>query len=254
MKKVNFLLDRHYSLPITSPVPASSLLPKWHREGEMYINKNTGLLHIADELERAAGMRLCMPFFDSLSSGFFLTTWADIEITRNDGLAIEWQYIEKNVKGVWIKAKDDWDIVKERQGDIGYTIPRPAGHATNHMVWNSRWGWRLPKGWSMLVTHPLNQHQLPFTTLAAIVDSDRFASHGNIPFFLREGWTGIIEKGTPFAQLIPIKRSDWFIDTKIQDKEALFTARSAREVSYGYYRSKLWAPKKYKKEDKNGSI
>ena len=254
MKKVNFLLDHNYEQPITYPIPATPT--KWYRDGEMYINKHDQSLNIIDEEERAAGMRLCMPFFDALSSGFFLTTWVDIEITKNDGVTVEFQYIEKNSKGNWIRSNRSWDMVNERHGKIGHTIPRPETHSKNHMVWSSKWGWRLPKGWSMLVTSPLNRFELPFVTITAIVDSDRFASHGNIPFFLQKGWIGIIPKGTPFAQLIPIKRSDWFMDTILQDSEALFTAKSAREVPYGYYRNKLWIPKKYKiwKGDKSETI
>jgi hypothetical protein len=52
---------------------------------------------------------------------------------------------------------------------------------------------------------------LPFTISAAIVDSDQFNAPGNIPFFLKEGFEGIIPEGTPFAQIIPIKRASWMM-------------------------------------------
>lgn len=246
VKNIEFVLDPGFNLPILSPVPASSMVPNWWKNGESFINKNTGALDIESAELRAAGMKSCMPFLDALNSGYFLTTWADLEVTKNDGVEVEYRYLEKNTRDELIPSMTDWSMVNERKGAIGYTIPRPAGHAHNHMVWNSKWGWKVPKGWSVLVTHPLNQHQLPFTTLSAIVDSDRFVPHGNIPFFIQEGWTGIIEKGTPFAQLIPINRQEWVSSVRRGGAKEEFISKKAREVQYGYYRSKLWVPKKYR--------
>jgi hypothetical protein len=244
-KKIEFILDPNFTLPINTPIPAASILPNWWKQGESFINKETGALDIDSPELKVAGMKSCMPFLDALNSGYFLTTWADVEVTVNDGEKIEYKYLDKNSKQENIYSRTDWKMIKEREGAIGYTIPRPAGHADNHMVWESKWGWKVPKGWSVLVTHPLNQAQLPFTTLSAIVDSDRFAPHGNIPFFFKEGWTGVIEKGTPFAQLIPINRQEWVATSKVAGSKDVYTSRKAREVQFGYYRSKIWVPKKY---------
>jgi len=247
-KKIEFVLDPNFTLPINTPIPAASILPNWWKEGESFINKETGYLDIDKPELKTAGMKICMPFLDALNSGYFLTTWADIEIIKNDGVEIEYKYLDKNSKEEYIHSNTDWQLISERKGAIGYTIPRPAGHAHNHMVWNGKWGWKVPKGWSVLVTHPLNQAQLPFTTLSGIVDSDRFVPNGNIPFFLKEGWTGIIEKGTPFAQLIPINRQEWVATSRVFGPKEKFIAEKARAVQFGYYRSKLWVPKKYKKD------
>jgi hypothetical protein len=92
---------------------------------------------------------------------------------------------------------------------MGATMPRPYGFAPNHLVFAGMWGWKTPKGWSTLVTHPLNQVELPHYTVTAMVDTDEFSGASNIPFFIRAGWTGTIKAGTPFAQLIPIKRANW---------------------------------------------
>ena len=245
-KQIEFVLEPNFNLPINRPIPAASILPDWWKQGEAFINKESGGLDIPDPALKVAGMKSCMPFLDALNSGFFLTTWIDLEITKNDGVDVEFRYLEPNSKGDLIPSSIDWAMVNERKGAIGYTIPRPAGHSHNHMVWNSKWGWETPKGWSVLVTQPLNQSQLPFTTLSAIVDSDRFASNGNIPFFIKEGWTGIIEKGTPFAQLIPINRQEWVATTRLASRKDNYIAGQARSVAFGYYRSKLWVPKKYR--------
>jgi hypothetical protein len=41
------------------------------------------------------------------------------------------------------------------------------------------------------------------------MDADKFSTSGNIPFFIREDFEGMVPAGTPFAQLIPVKRESW---------------------------------------------
>jgi hypothetical protein len=55
----------------------------------------------------------------------------------------------------------------------------------------------------------LNRFDLPFTTTSGIMDSDSYSTSGNLPFFIKKGFTGVIPAGTPIAQLIPIKRTSW---------------------------------------------
>lgn len=245
MKKIKFLLRTDYNLPIDPPIPASSIIPEWYRRGESFLGMD-GLATTASNPDKSSGMKGCMPFLDALTSGYFVTTWADIEFTKNEDGKVEFRYVHKDILGGYIQDHTNWDIVGERTGDLGSTIPRPAGHSNNHMIWSCKWGMRLPKGWSMLVTHPMNYFDLPFYTMSGIMESDRFTPNGNIPFFLKEGFTGIIKKGTPIAQLIPIKRSSWISTADRMKDMDKFIANSARDVNYGFYRSKIWVPKKYK--------
>lgn len=249
MKKIEFILDDKYPFPVTPPIPAKNVIPLWYRDGESFVNKKDNSLEIESEEDRTPGMKSCIPFLDAITSGYVLTTWTDIEITENHLGKISFQYIKKDKNGLWVKDTTDWNMIGERQGSLGHTIPKPHEFSHNHMIWRSIWGMRLPRGWSMLATHPLNQYHLPFFSLSAIMDSDRWAPHGNMPFFIQKGWTGIIEKGTPYIQLIPIKRSKWISLNKKMDSEAKFMARKARSVPYGFYRSNLWVPKSYKESD-----
>lgn len=246
MKKIRFFLRPEIDFYVQPPTPGSDLIPEWFRKGESFLNAETQKVTSKNDPLKTAGMKGCMPFFDSLTSGYLLVTWADVEITKNDGGPIEFKYVEPDLFGKYNETNHDFKMIIERIGDLGHTIPRPKGHSHNHMAWSSLWGMALPKGWSLLITHPFNRFDLPFTTMSAIMESDRFTPNGNIPFFLQEGWTGVIKKGTPYAQIIPIKRSSWmstFSKMSIKDK---FLAISAREVDYGFYRSKIWVPKKYK--------
>jgi len=128
-------------------------------------------------------------------------------------------------------------------------MPRPAGHLRNHLVWTSNWAWKTPKGYSMLVTHPLNGWHLPFTTMSAIIDSDKFNGPGNIPFFLKKDFEGIIPKGTPYAQLIPIKRKKW---TMVYSKKLTDSMMyNGVENTSGLYKERTWEKKIYLTKDEN---
>ena len=75
--------------------------------------------------------------------------------------------------------------------------------------WTVPWSIETPKGFSLLFTHPLNRMELPFVTMSGIVDTDEYECPVNLPFLIREGFMGVIPKGTPIAQVIPIKREKW---------------------------------------------
>ena len=248
MKKIEFLIKPGFPKKLEPPKPGSEFIPEWYRKGEMFVNVETQELEILEGDTKSGGMKSCMPFLDAIISGYMLVAIVDIRVTKNEDGVFEFEYVEKDKNGKWIKSDLDWAQVAERHGKIGHTIPRPLGFAENHLVWTSHWGMKVPKGWSVLITHPMNRMDLPFYTLSGILESDRFAANGNIPFFIKDGWTGIIEKGTPYAQLIPIKRSSWMSVINYLNKKDFWIANEARAVDYGFYRSKLWIPKKYRGE------
>ena len=69
------------------------------------------------------------------------------------------------------------------------------------------WRIKLPPGYSLLFTQPLNRPDLPFTCFSGVVDCDRFDTTVNIPF----AWTGptgdhVLPAGTPIAQVVPLRR------------------------------------------------
>ena len=209
------------------------MIPQWYKDGEStYFSDN----------KINKGLKTCVPFLDSFLSGYLLLTSVNIYVSKNSDGTISINYDDE--------FQAERMPVVERPKESGSTIPRPAGHIDNHLVWTSNWGWKTPKGYSTIVTHPLNRFDLPFTTLTAIVDSDKFYGPGNIPFFLKEGFEGIIPKGTPFVQLIPIKRKKWaavFNPSRVED-----SLRNGDEGSDGEYKRKFWQKKDYSIGEKNG--
>jgi hypothetical protein len=227
MKLIHFFSDKdRYNLG--QPVPIKGLLPEWYRKAESSYQRDD---------KPMPGLKKCVPFLDAMLSGYSLVTPFDIHIRhREDG----------SLDITWDGPESFKDYVIERDHKQGETIPRPAGHLPNHLAFASPWGFKTPKGWSILVTHPLNRFELPFTITSGIIDSDEFGTGGNLPFFLRADFQGIIPAGTPIAQIIPIKRADWHHVPNnagmrhLNPVQALFVRQEGNS-----YKKKFWHRKKY---------
>lgn len=248
MKKIKFIPNSTYALNnISPPEPVKNSIPEWYRKGELFISEKTGAVTTIKDENYAPGMKSCVPFMDALMSGYVITSWEDIHVNVYNN-KVNIKYIEKNpYTGDWDEKNNIYKkMIDEREGDIGHTIPRPVGHSKNHMVFCGEWGFRLPRGWSALVTHPMNRFDLPFTTVSAIMDSDEWWTSGNIPFFFKENFEGIIPKGTAFAQIVPVKRSSWISEiSKSSINRYNYLTSKVRSTKYGWYKQNVWVRKKY---------
>jgi hypothetical protein len=224
-------------MEIGKPQPIKKFIPEWYRKAETHYVSEEDNISIEDGTQKKSpGLKTCVPFLDSLTSGYALVTPFDIYVGRTeDGdLDLRWN------------APQGWeDFLMERPKESGATMPRPAGHAPNHLVWSGKWGIKVPRGYSVLVTHPLNRQDLPFTTSSAIMDSDKFYGNGNMPFFIKEDFIGVIEKNTPFAQIIPIKRDKWKMINNNSLKYNIAIQGHAVREKEGIYKKKFWSRKDY---------
>jgi hypothetical protein len=191
MKFIHFFSNPSYK-SLGQPIPIKKLLPEWYRLSENTITNPDGT--------ESSGLKKCIPFLDAMISGYCLVTPMDIFVSETES---------GELKITWNSPDEFLDFVHERPQESGAKIPRPAGHHPNHLAWRGTWGFKTPRGWSVLVVHPLNRFDLPFTTTSGLIDSDNYSTSGNLPFFIKQGFTGVIPAGTPIAQLIPVKRASW---------------------------------------------
>lgn len=233
MKLIHFVCSE--SMEIGKPELIKKFIPEWYKKAETHFSSEEDLAIEEGTQKMSAGLKTCVPFLDAMLSGYALVTPFDIYVGRKEeDLDLRWN------------APQGWEnFVSERPKESGSTMPRPAGHAPNHLVWSGRWGIKLPRGYSALVTHPLNRQDLPFTTSSAIMDSDKFFGNGNIPFFIKEDFIGVIEKGTPFAQIIPIKRKKWKMIHNSALKDTIQKHGHDVRKKEGTYKKKYWIRKEY---------
>ncbi len=114
---------------------------------------------------------------------------------------------------------------------------------------NNFWTIELPPGYSLLVTHPINRDDLPFTTLTGLVDADLYCeAFVHFPARWRDPeFNGTLAKGTPVAQCLPIKREIWtnrFETITGQDADRFRELGDTISKSLGVYRRQFRAPKR----------
>lgn len=239
MKLLKFYSNPEY-LKLGAPAPTKLFIPEWYRKAESTFPKG-------DTGEEGPGLKKCMPYMDTLVSGYVLTFPVNVYVNeKKNELGHIFNNSENDLQIRWDGPPSFAEFIAERPPELGETMPRPAGHYPNHLAFRGVWGMRAPRGWSVLVTHPLNRFDLPFTLTSAIIDSDKFFTPGNMPFFMKKGFSGLIPQGTPFAQLIPIKRESWKMienDPGLTDQDLIQSPLMRNRGTE--YKKIFWQRKKY---------
>ena len=114
---------------------------------------------------------------------------------------------------------------------------------------NNFWTIEAPPGYSLLFTHPINRSDLPFTTLTGLVDCDTFhRSPVHFPARWHDaGFNGVLPKGTPVAQCLPVKRETWsatFEELSSEGVMRMIETQDATDSESGVYRRQFRAPKR----------
>jgi hypothetical protein len=199
MQKIKFVyLDEYYFNVSDRPRPAVEFLPEWFKGIPPYdiSEKNPdGKKIIVEGFESNATAKKCIPMRDSMSAGYIIPLWSDVQISQNeDGPAINWR-VRNNVF--------------ELHGEGSKLVEPPTGYSNQVFKYVTKFRIETPKGYSLLVKPPAGHEQLPFKAVSAIIDSDKSVIDTNFPVWVKEGFEGIVEKGTPIAQVIPFKRDNW---------------------------------------------
>jgi len=141
-------------------------------------------------------VKTCPPFSAVLTCGFLMPLIADLRV--EDGI-FTWDALTDFSRSP-IDVHDD-----EASGTPFLDEDRFIVKFANY------WTLEVPPGYSLLITHPVNRHDLPFVTLTALVDADRYKDNFiGFPVHWRDcGFSGLLPKGTPVAQCIPVRRDSW---------------------------------------------
>jgi hypothetical protein len=228
-KLADNLLDR--------PVPANTLIPDWYKNTPKFL-KNEGSQHgiaLSNNIATNTTMKSCSPFLDALTSGYIATLPLDIEFrVINDKLSIKWRH--------------DNDFVTEHSENQYPNIPSAFNGQKDVLKWSFEFVLSTPPGYSVLFTHPLNRHDLPFRTFSGVVDTDKYTLPVQFPFQilnLTEEIT-VIERGTPVCQFIPFKREDWkLINDQFNEEKVKKDLFDFKSKIVKPYKNKFWFKKSY---------
>lgn len=216
---------------VPMPKPAKSCIPEWFKEVPVYVNNSP---EIGEGGTMNTTMKSCMPFLDTFLSGYIQNTWCDIYIDNTKEDSPHWKYSLSP------------SPINKRNGPSYY--PEINNFSSNEFEWKQQWIPQLPPGYSMLYTHPFNRYDLPFLSLTGIVDNDKYFMEpfgANHPFFLTKNFKGIIPKGTPMFQMIPIKREYWKSEGLGFDEKIFKQFFQVRSFFSGGYKKLYWNKKRY---------
>jgi hypothetical protein len=230
MFKKNKRVLKHYSLHEAYPKmsPAKSHVPDWYKKAHRHVDKKI------TSLPQKLGFKSCQVFSDTLTLGYMLLTPVDLAVEQTPaGPSVSWSSSTETYVGL------------REHSEENSTLPIPLGCHPNHFVWRTVAGFKLPKGYSALMCHPLNRPDIPFVTLSGVLDGEITMHGGNIPVFFKKDFEGLIPAGTPFLQVIPFKRERWtskYDSTLI--KETLLNGVYSANMLHWYKKFK-WHKKYY---------
>ena len=202
---------------VPCPEPSKTFIPQWYKD--IPGDKNT------------INVKKCIPFLDSLSHGYIQKTWTDIYVKNKNGQIT----FEHDSETTMFLHRPETNIPIS---DNFYEI---------EFIWQRPWSVILPEGMSAIITHPLNRLDLPFNTLSGVVDFDQsiHAPIGNIPFFIKKDFIGIIPKGTPMFQIIPFERYDWISEKQEYSDEFWNEKINERKEIINFYKKRIWNKKTF---------
>lgn len=223
------------------PRSAKFYIPEWWRKIDSIIGGKPDYL---SDSSLNTSVKHCMPYIDALACGYIqeLSTdlYIDISKDSSDEFVIKINY-SLQVPGVV--------PIKYRTYPKNSTIQKfPDGYYPIEFTWTENWIPDTPVSWSTLYTHPMNRYDLPFITLSGVVDTDLGGVNinGSIPFYIKEGFSGVIPAGTPIYQMIPLKRESWKSDVEKYSEYRYFRDMSKLKKYFtGGYVKNFWHKKRY---------
>lgn len=214
--------------------PAKEYKPEWYTKAPFYVDQNNKKekLKIYNG-EVNATFKKCIPMLDAINIGYMVTLCSDVLIeTEANGFNITW----KSKKNIF-----------EMHGNNTNMIEPPDNFNTQVVKYTWSVLPQTPKGYSTLVVPPLGFHDLPFKQIPGVVDTDKNDLQFALPMWVQKGYEGIVEAGTPLAQLIPFKKEDWKSEHTFMDDNEYFILeeKGFNKKIKNHYRNKSFNQVKY---------
>jgi hypothetical protein len=216
------------------PIPAVRGLPDWFKA-----MPQTAFSTLLQEDQMT--VKKCPPVVDAMTAGFLMPLVSDLRV--EDGTFTWERDVPAGPLTGFMRAPIDFH-------DNNQVVGTPFFSEDQFLIkFTNFWTFELPPGYSLLITHPVNRADLPFTTLTGLVDADRFSENFiNFPAHWRDpGFNGVLAKGTPVAQCLPMKRDVWNasfgkIEGEAVTRQMELSAAILQEK--GIYRRQFRAPKR----------
>jgi hypothetical protein len=235
MKIVKIIPTKANLEQILNIAPAKNYIPEWYKKSPQKIKPYENFsLSPENPISTTATYKICSPFLDALTHGYIFYLSKDIEVVlNNDGSPhILWRVSPDPIS--W-HTNNQWE---------GFNF---SDDYHNFIYkWSNYFIIKTPKHYSTLFTHPHNRFDLPFQTLSGVVDTDKYNVTTQFPFILKKDFSGIIEAGTPVAQINFFKRTHWIKNLLKYDEGFVKTAHQKHFSKINRsYKNQTWEKKQY---------
>jgi hypothetical protein len=216
------------------PIPAVQGLPEWFK------TLPQKAFNTSVQMEEQTVKR-CPPFIDAMTFGFLIPLPCDLKVEDGE---FSWDFdLPSNLVDNFVRSPLAFHDPSQVAGT--------PYHVEDHFAlkFNNFWTIEAPEGYSVLFTHPVNRADLPFTALTGMVDCDRYIDNRiHFPVHWHDaGFNGVLPKGTPIVQCIPVKRESWEMQVETIDAAGAARIRDLSRAIHqetGIYRHKFRSSKR----------
>ena len=232
--RVTFRCPPELADVLPRPIPAVEGLPDWFKAlPQKAVSSDLKGEHFT--------IKKCPPVIDAMTYGFFMPLAADLKLENGEfSWQTDWPGGEfANITRSPISFHDSSQVAGTPFFDEDQFI----------IKFNSFWTIQLPPGYSVLIMHPINRDDLPFRALSGLVDCDRyFEAFMQFPArWIDPGFNGVLPKGTPVVQCLPVKRESWLLQFDAMteaEKQKVYDTSATVAATTGLYRHQCRAPKR----------
>jgi hypothetical protein len=247
-KEIEFSCHEDYfALKEDYPTPIKLNIPEWFKKLEHTFQNKT--------------IKGCMPFLDTLTTGYLLKMPSDLYLQHNIDKKIVNNEIIGNSNATFASSRlSDFLNAKRINLNSGLAFHGKEQLKDSPLIEKNKnpcfhkilnpFKIKTPKGYSCLFLPPLNNSDDRFSIISGIVDTDSFPNEINFPITINGDKYPTLEttikKGTPYVQIIPFKRDSWKMKITSRKQSEIEKANFFRSLHFlNLYKDKYWNKKKF---------
>jgi hypothetical protein len=234
---------------VNQPTPATKVRPLWWVDSNYYNQEFASPIY-GDRHRMNSTIKGCPAIADSLSMGYILFSPLDIEIDATDETSLHWRvpnFLHETASIFNEGSTAERDFASAHSPDQLEKLKIPEEYHRVPFKINTYFGIKTEPQYSIWVTHPMYNWDLPFRVLDGIIDSDKITARFPYPMLIKKGFSGIIPRNTPLIQVIPFKRESFESQTIDFDKDdAISKISDLQSDQIMPYRKLFWERKNFK--------